>query len=153
MELLIKDLREVPELLDVSIEYVSQRWGLNKRIFDECIRSSLTTDNSLPRWYFLLKGNEIIGSYSLMTNDFVSRQDLWPYLSNLYVEENERGKALGARLLEHGRREACKLGFTKVYLCTDHINYYEKYGWTHYTNGYHTWNRESKIYVADTISE
>ena len=153
MDYKIIDLRDFPNLLETSIEYVSQRWGLNKKIFEDCITSSMNAANSLPRWYFMMKSDLIIGSYSLMTNDFVSRQDLWPYLSNLYVEEEERGKELGAALLNHARREAYMLGFKKIYLCTDHENYYEKYGWTHLTNGYHTWNRESKIYVAATLGQ
>lgn len=151
MEYKIINLRDVPGQLEASIEYVSQRWGLHRRIFEECIRCSMTTSHPLPRWYFMMKGEQIVGSYSLMTNDFVSRQDLWPYLSNLYIEETERGKELGSVLLEHARNEAYRLGFDKLYLCTDHINYYEKYGWKHHTDGYHVWNRESKIYVVDTI--
>lgn len=153
MENKIINLRDYPNLLEECIDYVSQRWGLNRKIFEDCITSSMSTNHSLPRWYFMIKSNEIIGSFSLMTNDFVSRQDLGPYLSNLYVEEEERGKKLGEILLNHARKEAHKLGFQKLYLCTDHENYYEKYGWTHITNGYHTWNRESKIYAADTICE
>jgi GNAT superfamily N-acetyltransferase len=146
----IIDLRDYPNLLKEAIEYVAQRWGLHRRIFEECITSSMTTTSPLPRWYLLINGDEIIGSYSLMNNDFVSRQDLWPYLSNLYVDEKERGKGLGAVMLEHARQEAYKLGYNKLYLCTDHINYYEKYGWIHICNGYHTWNRESKIYMIET---
>lgn len=147
----IIDLRDYPNLLKEAIEYVAQRWGLHRRIFEECITSSMTTTSPLPRWYLLINGDEIIGSYSLMNNDFVSRQDLWPYLSNLYVDEKKRGKGLGAVLLEHARQEAYKLGYNKLYLCTDHINYYEKYGWIHICNGYHTWNRESKIYMIETV--
>ncbi|NLC44947.1 MAG: GNAT family N-acetyltransferase [Clostridiales bacterium] len=56
--------------------------------------------------------------------------DLLPWLCALYVEEPERGKYFGSKLLEHGRQEALKLGFNKVYLCTDHIGYYVKYGWS-----------------------
>jgi N-acetylglutamate synthase-like GNAT family acetyltransferase len=52
------------------------------------------------------------------------------------VEERERGHALGARLLSHGRGEAQKLGFGKVYLSTDHVGYYEKYGWAYIGQGY-----------------
>ncbi|MDQ0170555.1 GNAT family N-acetyltransferase [Paenibacillus tundrae] len=153
MKYQIIDLRDYPDLLKESIEYVAERWGLNRRIFEDCIISSMTTKNPLPRWYFMMKQDEIIGSYSLMNNDFVSRQDLWPYLSNLYIEQEQRGKGLGSVLMTHARQEAYKLGFSKLYLCTDHIDYYEKYGWVHLCNGYHTWNRESQIYVIDTHKE
>ena len=46
-----------------------------------------------------------------------------------FVEEKARGNALGSKLLEHARIEGGKLGFDKLYLCTDHTSYYEKYEW------------------------
>ena len=147
----IIDLKEHPEYLEAGIEYFSQRWGLDDRIYADSMTHSVSTESKLPRFYLMMLEERIIGGYSLLINDFVSRQDLWPYLSTLYIEECERGKELGAVLLDHGRREAGKLGFEKVYLCTDHVNYYEKYGWKCIAEGYHPWNRASNIYVADTI--
>ena len=78
----------------------------------------------------MIKNDSIIGCFGLITNDFISRQDLYPWLCALFVEEHERGKQLGARMLEFGLNEADKLGYSKVYLCTSHNNFYEKYGWT-----------------------
>ncbi len=101
----------------------------------------------------MVKGDEIIGGYGLITNDFISRQDLFPWLCALYIEENYRGKQLGSILLEHGRSEAAKLGYRKLYLGTDHDGYYEKYGWKHIANGFHPWGAESKIYERITIDE
>ena len=48
--------------------------------------------------------------------------------------------------MAHGRGEAHHLGFEKVYLCTDHSGYYEKYGWKPIGKGFHPWGEESKIY-------
>ena len=70
-------------------------------------------------------------------------------LCALYVEESERGNALGSRLLIHGRSEAKKLGFDKLYLCTNHDGYYEKYGWAHLGQGFGPFG-ESKIYVIES---
>jgi len=46
----------------------------------------------------------------------------------VYIEESERGQAYGSRLLTHGRHEAAKLGYPMIYLSTDHVGFYEKYG-------------------------
>ena len=97
-----------------------------------------------------MKDNEIIGSYGLIVNDFISRQDLWPWLCAVYIEEHERGKALGSRLLEHGRQETAKLGFSKLYLCTDHIGFYEKYGWRYIGGAYGVSGRETRIYEIES---
>lgn len=142
----IISIRENPEYLERGIDYFTAKWGIDRRIYADCISHSITTDNPLPRWYLLLYDDEIIGSYGLITNDFISRQDLYPWLCALYIEESHRGQQLGAMLLEHGRAEAAKLGFSKLYLCTDHNGYYEKYGWKHIADGYHPWGEKSKIY-------
>lgn len=124
-------LRDAPERLEEAAEYFSTKWGIARIVYEDCMTHSLAgaTDSPLPRWYMLLKGGHIIGSYGLISNDFTSRSDIWPWLCALYIEPEERGHSYGSLLLAHGRSEAARLGFPKVYLATDHGGYYEKYGW------------------------
>jgi len=149
-EITILSVRDNPEYLDRAADYFSSKWGIPREIYHDCIRNSLTTESPLPRWYLMLKGDEVVGSYGLITNDFNSRQDLWPWLAALYINESERGKALGALLLAHGVKEAAKLGFKNVYLITDHVNYYEKYGWQHIDNCYGADGEQSRVYTMKT---
>ena len=147
----IISIRENPNYLERGIDYFTAKWGIDRRIYADCISNSITTESPLPRWYLMLKGSEIIGSYGLVTNDFISRQDLYPWLCALYIEENERGKKLGGTLLNHGRKEAANLGYKKLYLSTDHDGYYEKYSWRHIATGFHPWGAESRIYESEAI--
>lgn len=151
MNINIKSIRENPEYLERGIDYFYAKWKIDKRIYADCISNSITTNSPLPRWYLMLKEDEIIGSYGLITNDFISRQDLFPWLCALFVEETERNKGLGGKLLEHGRKQAGALGYKKLYLSTDHIGYYEKYSWKHIATGFHPWGAESRIYESETI--
>jgi len=151
MSLQIIGIRENPEYLERGIDYFAAKWGIDRRIYADSISHSITCDSPLPRWYLLLEDNEIIGSYGLITNDFISRQDLYPWLCALYIDESHRGRQLGAKLLEHGRLQAGKQGFSKLYLCTDHVGYYEKYDWKHIGFGYHPWGEESRIYEATSL--
>ena len=146
----IISVREYPEYLNRAVDYFSSKWGINRNIYQDCIANSLTTESSLPRWYLMIKDDEIIGSYGLIVNDFISRQDLWPWLCAVYVEESERGQALGSRLLEHGRKEAAKLGFPIVYLCTDHVGFYEKYGWRYIGGAYGVSGSKTRIYEIES---
>ena len=138
-----------PEYLENAISYNCKNWPLDDNIYDDCIRNSIDNEGNLQRWYLMFRGDEIVGSFGLILNDFISRQDVWPWFAALYIEESERGKNLGSMLLEHGRKEAARLGFEKLYLCTDHIGYYEKYGWKKIGKGYHPWHESSSIYVID----
>ena len=147
----IISIRDNPAYLDRAVDYFSSKWGVARSVYQDCISNSLTTKSALPRWYLMLKNDEIIGSYGLIVNDFTSRQDLWPWLCAVYIEEKERGKALVERLLDHGRREASTLGFSTVYLSTDHVGLYEKYDWRYIGQGYGISGDDHRIYEADAI--
>ena len=144
-------VRDNPGYLDRAVDYLTSKWGIPRIIYQDCVANSLTTASPLPRWYLLVNRlGVIIGSYGLIMNDLISRQDLWPWLCALYVEESYRGHAFGAKMLEHGRQEAKRLGFRKLYLSTDHVGYYEKYGWSYIGDGYDRSGEPGRIYEADT---
>lgn len=146
-------IREQPDYLEAGIDYFSAKWQIDRRIYADCISHSLTTPQPLPRWYLMLQCDRIIGCYGLITNDFISRQDLYPWLCALYVDPDFRGAQLGSRLLTHGRQEAARLGFAQLYLATNHTCYYEKYGWSFIGTGYHPWGESSRIYRQETFIE
>ena len=151
MGIKIIGIREHPQYLEKGIDYFAQKWNIDRRIYADCISNSITTYSPIPRWYLMLKDDEIIGGFGLITNDFISRQDLFPWFCALYVEESERGNQLGCKMLEYGLIESAKLGYKKLYLCTDLDNYYEKYGWNLLATGFHPWGEESKIYEKETM--
>ncbi|MCL5981832.1 MAG: GNAT family N-acetyltransferase [Firmicutes bacterium] len=151
MDFNIIGVRENIGYLERAIDYFAEKWGMDRRIYENCISNSIATQNPLPRWFLMVRNEEIIGSYGLITNDFISRQDLYPWLCALYVEESYRGIKLGAKLLEHGRIEATKQGYKKLYLSTDHSGYYERHGWIYIGNGFRPWGAESRIYECDTM--
>ena len=146
----IISIREYPAYLDRAVDYFSSKWGVDRKIYETSILDGITTENPLPRWYLMLKGDEIIGSYGLIENDFMVRKDLMPWLCALYVEESERGKSLGLGLLTHGQQEAAKLGFPKIYLCTDHTGYYEKYGWQFFGMEASEWGGDTRVYEIES---
>lgn len=123
--------------IDKAINYIHGIWGneSNFEYYKDAIMNSSFKENSLPRFYLLTKGEEIIGCCGLITNDFISRHDLYPWLSSLYVEEDYRGNAYARLLMAHIIKEAKTLNFERVYLTTNHINYYEKYGWKRIEDG------------------
>ena len=98
-EIKIIHIRENPEYLDRAADYLSSKWGIDRKIYEESLVDSLITENLTPRWFLMLKGGEIIGSYGLIENDFMVRKDLTPWLCALYVEESERRRGLGGELL------------------------------------------------------
>lgn len=143
-------VREQPHMVEEFIQYFQKHWASENSmaVYDDCIRSCLVTDRPLPQWYLLKDGERTVGCAGLITNDFISRMDLYPWLCALLIEEEFRGNGYGALLIGRCRQDAKKAGFRKLYLCTDHIGYYEHYGFQYVGIGYHPWGEQSRIYSA-----
>ena len=90
-------------------------------VYENCISHCITTKNPLPQWYLLMEGDEIIGCTGLITNDFISRMDLYPWMCALYIEEAHRGNSYGALLLEKARRMQGRADLLTL-SCTGHVN-------------------------------
>ncbi len=144
----IINIRKNPEYKNKAILYFQEIWANedNKMIYDDCISRSIETNSPMPIWYLLVDNGKIIGGAGLITNDFISCMDLMPWLCALHIDENYRGKALGNLLIEQIKKDTAMLGFDKLYLCTDHIGYYEKYNFSYICIGYHPWGDSSRVY-------
>lgn len=148
----IFEMSERPDQLETAIQYFWKCWGneSNHIFYHDCIMNSIDENNKLPKFYIAMEGEEIIGSYALLTNDIVSRQDLMPWFACLYVNEPHRNKGLGGQLLNHGIEQTKEKGFENLYLSTDLVNFYEKKGWQEYGKGYGVFGDEFKVYTKST---
>jgi len=143
----IISIRENPAHKDRAIGYFQRSWpSVMPIIYEDCISHSIDARDSLPQWYLLKKEDEIIGCAGLITNDFISRGDLYPWICGIFIEEKQRGKAYGSMLIDKAKMDTKMAGFEYLYLCTEHIGYYEKYGFKYIGQGYHPWGEESRIY-------
>ncbi|MDL2215381.1 GNAT family N-acetyltransferase [Dysgonomonas sp. OttesenSCG-928-M03] len=148
----IISVRKNPEYKGIAIKYFQDKWSsVYPAIYEDCIEHSLNTTSPLPQWYLLKKDNEIIGCAGVITNDFISRMDLYPWICAVYIEENQRGHSYAALLLEKAKIDMKDAGFEAIYLSTSHIGFYEKYGFEYIGQGYHPWGESSRIYQAKLI--
>ncbi|MDD7637083.1 MAG: GNAT family N-acetyltransferase [Clostridiales bacterium] len=147
----ILSAREHPEWTERIIAYFQKHWASedSMMVYEDCIKNCIHSPSPLPQWYVMVDGDTIIGCAGLITNDFISRMDLYPWICALYIEEAYRGHAYGSLLLARAEEDAAKAGYPYAYLCTDHVGYYEKYGFEHIGTGYHPWGETSGIYRID----
>lgn len=148
----IIELKERKELFDEAVDFFWKQWGSseNFKFYHDCMKHSCDTKSNLPRFYIALQNNKIIGSYALLRNDLISRQDLTPWLACLYVIPEFRGKEIGYTLLNHASNEAYIKSYENLYLCTNIEGYYEKYGWRYLDQAYIFNGEPTKVYSKST---
>ncbi len=151
----IINVKEYSKDIDIAIKYIHNIWGSksNYPFYNDAILHSSEEGKPLPRFYLILDNEKIIGCYALLTNDLISRQDLYPWFGCLFIEKEYRGKQLGFELMKHGIIETKNLNFSALYLTTDHNGYYEKYGWIRIEDGFEFNGDRTKIYKIDITSE
>jgi GNAT superfamily N-acetyltransferase len=149
----IFELRNKMEYFEEAVKVFWNQWGsaTNYTFYQDCMYHSCTSDCDLPRFYIAVQHNTLVGTYALLRNDLISRQDLFPWLACLYVVPELRGHSVGFMLLRHALEETGRLGLAKLYLSTELEGYYEKYNWTHLATGYLFNGDATKIYEA-TVS-
>ncbi|GLB61429.1 GNAT family N-acetyltransferase [Cytobacillus sp. NCCP-133] len=151
----IVEIHKHPDLFKNAVQVFWKQWGnaSNYPFYHDCMLHSGTAADGIPRFYAAVENERIIGTYALIRNDLNSRQDLYPWLACVYVDEEYRGRRLGSQLLDHAIGEAAGLGFEKLYLTTDLEGYYEKYGWTHSGEVYGAFGSSMKLYRSLTGSK
>ncbi|MBK7968444.1 MAG: GNAT family N-acetyltransferase [Bacteroidetes bacterium] len=130
-QLNIIGLSENPDLLSYGIDYIWKCCGSesNFEFYKDAIGNAAKTAASVPEFYIATLAGEIVGCVALITNDLNSRQDLFPWLACLYVDEKYRNRNIAGQLMDRVLTDAAKGGIFKVYLSTDLENFYEKKGW------------------------
>ena len=123
------NLLENKEYLNDYVRLCSLEWGTGN-ITDEQISDKIHKILNGDKVISVLGivEEELIGFISLFKYDGDERRDLTPWYATMYVKSNYRGKGYSKLLNEMIIKEAKRLGYEKIYLKSDLINYYEKFG-------------------------
>ena len=121
-------LRDKPELKDAAAEWFSSKWSVPKEAYLECMDEYLSHQTELG-WYLCLHDDKIIGGMGVIENDFHDRKDLSPNICAVYTEKEYRGQRIAGHLLWYVVNDLKEKDITPVYLVTNHIGFYERYGW------------------------
>ena len=121
-------LREKPDLKKSAAEWFNRKWKVPIEAYLECMEAYLQNETE-DGWYLCLDGNQIIGGLGVIENDFHDRKDLTPNVCAVYTEEKYRCQGIAGKLLNMVVEDMKSKGVSPIYLVTDHVGFYEKYGW------------------------
>ena len=121
-------LKEEPTIKELAAEWFHNKWGVPTEAYLECMDAYLRTETEYG-WYLCLDGNLIIGGLGVIENDFHDRKDLAPNVCAVFTEDKYRCQGIAGNLLNMVVDDMKSKGVSPIYLVTDHIGFYEKYGW------------------------
>ena len=78
--------------------------------------------------FLLCDGDELVSFVTLTHQDCIDDIRLFPWLGFVFTAPEYRGHRYSEQIISHACEEARRQGHEKVYLATDHIGFYEKYG-------------------------
>ncbi|MCM1543375.1 MAG: GNAT family N-acetyltransferase [Blautia sp.] len=121
-------LREKPQLKDRAAEWFHSKWGVPREAYLTCMEAYLNNETEYG-WYLCMADDKIVGGLGVIENDFHDRKDLTPNVCAVYTEEAYRRRGIAGHLLNMVVDDLKNINITPVYLVTDHIGFYERYGW------------------------
>lgn len=95
----IADIRSHPEFKAQAAAWFHSKWEVPEEEYLASMDECISGGANVPQWYVALEDGGITGGVGVIENDF------------------------------HVRRDMAALGVNTLYLITDHVGFYERYGW------------------------
>lgn len=121
-------LREDPVWKEKAASWFHEKWKVPREAYLECMDAYLKKETEYG-WYLCLDGEKIIAGMGVIENDFHDRKDLSPNVCAVYTKQSYRSQGIAGKLLHLVVEDMKAKGISPVYLITDHIGFYERYGW------------------------
>ena len=128
MDYAFTTLKQKPELALCVAKWFNSKWGVPVQAYLDCIQAYISNQTEYG-WYICMHGDDIVGGLGVIENDFHDRKDLTPNVCAVYTEEKHRKKGIAGALLNMAVNDLKAKGISPVYLVTDHVGFYERYGW------------------------
>lgn len=143
----ILPLYSVPHHAEHVTDWLWQAFGSDdSRDFFASVVATSQRAGELPMTFVAVEGEQLLGTVGLWRCDLISRQDLYPWLAALYIDERQRGRGLGARLQQHVIDYARHLGYPQLHLYSACKEYYERFGWQYIGDGLDYPNKSVHLY-------
>lgn len=97
--------------------------------------------------FIMLEGEELLAFLTLTRQDVIRDESMYPWVGFVFTAPQHRGNRYSEKLMKHAEKVAESKGFDKVYVATDHVGLYEKYGYVYQENRIGYWGDDSRVLV------
>ena len=139
------NILENDNYLDEYIILCNDEWG-NTLLDDESKKKKILSVDKVISVLGLVN-SDLIGFIALFKYDGDVSRDLCPWYATMYVKDKYRGLGYSKILNKSIIDEVKRLGYSKVYLKTDLVNYYEKFGFSYLED----LNNGEKLYYMEVL--
>ena len=146
----IINIKNDSNYLEEYIKLCSLEWGSPKseeemQNYVNNKEKRIITDDKVISILGLIDNDELIGFISLFRYEDDVNEDVTPWYATIYVKKEYRGKGYSKILNDAILNEAKKKGYNRIYLKSNLVNYYEKFGAKYIK----TLNNREKLYYID----
>ena len=95
----------------------------------------------------LTDGDRLVSFLTFAQWDWIDDRSLYPWIGFVYTAPEYRGHRYAGRLIERCEEIAREHNVRQIYINTDHIGLYEKYGFEYKENRVDIYGTDSRIYT------
>ncbi len=99
----------------------------------------------------LVDDDKLVSFCTFAQKDEIYTEEYSPWVGFVYTFPEYRGRRYFGRLLQKAEALAKEQGKTKLYVSTDHIGLYEKYGFEYLTQMKSIYGDMARVYVKDIL--
>lgn len=96
--------------------------------------------------FLMVEEENVVAFCTLTRKDCIDDDSLFPWIGFVFTSQEYRGQRYSGVVIDYACNKAKEQGFDTVYLATDHIGLYEKYGFSYIESRMDVYNEMSRIY-------
>ena len=137
------------------LEYFKEcSWGAANFLYNLIIQNKVEEVlGEKTKIVVFVDGENVISFATYAKRDCIKDDSLYPWIGFVYTDESYRGHRYSQKVIDYIINKAQDAGYYNIYLATDHIGFYEKYGFDHIENRIDIYNEESRIYKYDLLKK
>ena len=121
-------------------------WDVSKFLADLLEQNRFHTVLGNGSLFIMTDGEKLVSFCTLTKKDCIDDDSLFPWIGFVFTSPEYRGNRYSGRLVAYACNEAAAQGFENIYIATDHIGLYEKYGFEYIESRTDIYGEEGRIY-------